>query len=97
LEFSRGHSSKAFYHKDELAKSFPIATKTTEFSICQNIFVLILKINRTSTRFLESWYSSLSFYNRNEIDVTNLLEKLPLEKVTVYFNLGFISIDFVKK
>jgi methylmalonyl-CoA mutase len=31
------------------------------------------------------------------IDVTNLLEKLPLEKVTVYFNLGFISIDFVKK
>jgi methylmalonyl-CoA mutase len=25
------------------------------------------------------------------------LEQLPLEKVTVYFNLGFISIDFVKK
>jgi methylmalonyl-CoA mutase len=41
---------------------------------------------------------SLRFTIENEsIDVTNLLEKLPLEKVTVYFNLGFISIDFVKK
>jgi methylmalonyl-CoA mutase len=40
---------------------------------------------------------SLRFTIENEsIDVTNL-EKLPLEKVTIYFNLGFISIDFVKK
>ena len=31
------------------------------------------------------------------VDVVKLLEKLPLEKVTVYFNLTFLSNDFVKK
>jgi methylmalonyl-CoA mutase len=90
---------KPFYHKDELAKSFPIATKATEFSICQNIFVFdIEKSIERAQDSLSRGADSLRFTIENEsIDVTNLLEKLPLEKVTVYFNLGFISIDFVKK
>jgi len=29
--------------------------------------------------------------------VAKLLENLPLEKLTIYFNLTFLSIDFVKK
>ena len=90
---------KPFYHKDELTKSFPIATKATEFSICQNIFVFdIEKSIERAQDSLSRGADSLRFTIENEsIDVTNLLEKLPLEKVTVYFNLGFISIDFVKK
>ena len=90
---------KPFYHKDELTKSFPIATKATEFSICQNIFVFdIEKSIERAQDSLSRGADSLRFTVENEsIDVTNLLEKLPLEKVTVYFNLGFISIDFVKK
>ena len=90
---------KPFYHKDEFAKSFPIATKATEFSICQNIFVFdIEKSIERAQDSLSRGAESLRFTIENEsIDVTNLLEKLPLEKVTVYFNLGFISIDFVKK
>ena len=90
---------KPFYHKDEFAKSFPIATKATKFSICQNIFVFdIEKSIERAQDSLSRGAESLRFTIENEsIDVTNLLEKLPLEKVTVYFNLGFISIDFVKK
>ena len=90
---------KPFYHKDEFAKSFPISTKATEFSICQNIFVFdIEKSIERAQDSLSRGAESLRFTIENEsIDVTNLLEKLPLEKVTVYFNLGFISIDFVKK
>ena len=90
---------KPFYHKDELTKSFPIATKATEFSICQNIFVFdIEKSIERAQDSLSRGADSLRFTIENEsIEVTNLLEKLPLEKVTVYFNLGFISIDFVKK
>lgn len=90
---------KPFYHKDEFAKSFPIATKATEFSICQNIFVFdIEKSIERAQDSLSRGADSLRFTIENEsIDVANLLEKLTLEKVTVYFNLRFISIDFVKK
>ncbi|MDP3681253.1 MAG: methylmalonyl-CoA mutase subunit beta [Flavobacterium sp.] len=90
---------KPFYHKDEFAKAFSVTTKATNFKICQNIFVY--DIEKSIERALDSLSrgaDSLRFTIENEsIDVTNLLEKLPLEKVTVYFNLGFISIDFVKK
>jgi methylmalonyl-CoA mutase len=90
---------KPFYHKDEFSKAFSVTTKATNFKICQNIFVY--DIEKSIERALDSLSrgaDSLRFTIENEsIDVTNLLEKLPLEKVTVYFNLGFISIDFVKK
>ncbi|MES2851920.1 MAG: methylmalonyl-CoA mutase subunit beta [Bacteroidota bacterium] len=90
---------KPFYHKDEFSKAFSVTTKATNFKICQNIFVY--DIEKSIERALDSLSrgaDSLRFTIENEsIDVTNLLEQLPLEKVIVYFNLGFISIDFVKK
>jgi methylmalonyl-CoA mutase len=90
---------KPFYHKDEFTKAFPVNTKATQFKICQNIFVY--DIEKSIERALDSLNrgaDSLRFTIENEsIDIAKLLEKLPLEKVTVYFHLGFISIDFVKK
>ena len=90
---------KPFYHKDEFTKAYPVTTKATEFKICQNIFVF--DVDKSIERALDTLSrgaESLRFTIENEsIDVTNLLEKLPLEKVTVYFHLNFISIDFVKK
>lgn len=90
---------KPFYHKDEFTKAFPVSTKATEFKICQNIFVYDVEKSIERARdTLSRGADSLRFTIENEsIDITNLLEQLPLEKVTVYFNLGFISIDFVKK
>ncbi|MFV7234640.1 methylmalonyl-CoA mutase subunit beta [Flavobacterium sp. ZB4R12] len=90
---------KPFYHKDEFTKAFPVTTKATQFKICQNIFVY--DFEKSIERALDSLNrgaDSLRFTIENEsIDITKLLEKLPLEKVTVYFHLTFISIDFVKK
>ncbi|SHL95919.1 methylmalonyl-CoA mutase subunit beta [Flavobacterium xanthum] len=90
---------KPFYHKDEFTKAFPVSTKASEFKICQNIFVY--DVQKSIERALDSLSrgaDSLRFTIENEsIDITHLLEQLPLEKITVYFNLGFISIDFVKK
>ncbi|MFV8334560.1 methylmalonyl-CoA mutase subunit beta [Flavobacterium sp. RSP29] len=90
---------KPFYHKDESSKVFSVTTKATNFRICQNIFVY--DIDKSIERALDSLSrgaESLRFTIENDsIDVTNLLEKLPLEKITIYFLLGFISIDFVKK
>ncbi len=90
---------KPFYHKDEFTKAFPITTKASEFKICQNIFVFdIEKSIERALDTLNRGAESLRFTIENDtIDITKLLEKLPLENVSVYFNLNFISIDFVKK
>ena len=90
---------KPFYDKEDLSKSFPISTKASEFKICQNIFVF--DVEKSIERALDTinrGAESLHFTIENEaIDVFKLLEKLPLETVTIYFHLSFISIDFVKK
>lgn len=90
---------KPFYHLDDLQDILPIDTKATEFKICQNIFVYDLE--KSIERALESisrGAESIRFSIDDEaIDVEKLLEKLPLESVTIYFNLDFISIYFVSK
>lgn len=90
---------KPFYHKDEFEKSFPVNTKASEFKICQNIFVY--DIDKSIERALDTLNrgaESIRFSIEDEtIDVAKLLEKLPLETITIYFSLGFLSADFVKK
>ncbi|SHN11081.1 methylmalonyl-CoA mutase subunit beta [Flavobacterium xinjiangense] len=90
---------KPFYHKDEFTKAYPVSTKATEFKICQNIFVY--DVEKSIERALDSinrGAESLRFTIENDtIDIEKLLAKLPLEKVTLHFNLTFLSIDFVKK
>ena len=90
---------KPFYHQDDLQTILPLNTKATEFKICQNIFVFDLE--KSIERALESiarGAESIRFSIEDEtIDVAKLLEKLPLESCTIYFNLDFISIDFVSK
>ena len=90
---------KPFYHKDEFKETFNLDTKAAEFKICQNIFVhdlakSILRALDSINRGAESIRFTIE--NKNT-DVVKLLENLPLEKVVIYFNLGFLSIDFVKK
>ncbi len=90
---------KPFYHKDEFVGVASIKTKASEFRICQNIFVHDLE--KTMIRAQDSVHrgaESIRFAIEDEnTDVTKLLESLPLEKISVYFHLSFISIDFVKK
>ncbi len=90
---------KPFYHKDDAEKSIPANTKAADFKICQNIFVHDL--NKSIERAMESisrGAESIRFSIDDEtIDVAKLLEKLSLENTTVYFNLGFLSIGFIKK
>ncbi|MBE8727127.1 methylmalonyl-CoA mutase subunit beta [Flavobacterium hungaricum] len=90
---------KPFYHIDEFSKAAKVKTQASEFKICQNIFVHDVEksINR-AINTLERGAESLRFTIQNEnTDIHKLLENLPLENRIVYFNLSFISIDFVKK
>ncbi len=90
---------KPFYHKDEFQGIANVNTKATEFKICQNIFVhdlekSILRAKDSIRRGAES----IRFTIKDEkINIDKLFENIPLETVTVYLNLTFLSIDFVKK
>ena len=90
---------KPFYHKDEFVGVSDIDTKASEFKICQNIFVHDLaKSNLRALDSINRGAESIRFTIEDEkTDVKKLLENLPLDKVALYFNLAFISLDFVKK
>ncbi|WP_291285516.1 methylmalonyl-CoA mutase subunit beta [Flavobacterium sp.] len=89
---------KPFYDRDEFTKAAPVQTQVSNFKICQNIFVYdIEKSIQRAINTLERGAESLRFTIENETtDVQKLLEALPLENRVVYFNLNFISIDFVQ-
>jgi methylmalonyl-CoA mutase len=89
---------KPFYHSDEFSKAAVVKTEASNFKICQNIFVHdIEKSIQRAINTIERGAESLRFTIENEkTDVQKLLENLPLENRSVYFNLSFISIDFVK-
>ena len=90
---------KPFYHGDEFKGIANVQTKASEFKICQNIFVHDLaKSNLRAIDSIKRGAESIRFSIKDEtIDVAKLLENIPLEKTTIYFNLSFLSIDFVKK
>lgn len=90
---------KPFYHKDEFVGVSDVNTKASEFRICQNIFVHDLtKSNLRALDSINRGAESIRFTIEDEnTDLAKLLENLPLENITIYFNLGFLSIDFVKK
>lgn len=90
---------KPFYHKDESSPALHTDTKASEFKICQNIFVFdVFKSIDRAQDALNRGADSIRFTIEDEtIDITLLLEKIALQGITVYFNLKFFSIDFVKK
>jgi methylmalonyl-CoA mutase len=90
---------KPFYHRDEFSQAAPVKTQVSNFKICQNIFVYdVEKSIQRAINTIERGAESLRFTIQNEkLDIQKLLENLPLENRTVYFNLNFISIDFVKQ
>jgi methylmalonyl-CoA mutase len=90
---------KPFYHKDEFAGSAAVKTRATNFRICQNIFVKdVEKSNGRAIDSINRGAESLRFTIEDEkIDLAKLLQNLPLDDITIYFNLSFLSIDFIKK
>jgi methylmalonyl-CoA mutase len=90
---------KPFYHGDEFKGVQPVHTKASAFKICQNIFVHDLaKSNLRAIDSINRGAESIRFTIEDEnTDIAKLLENLPLEKITIYFKLNFLSIDFTKK
>lgn len=97
-ESPEGIKVKPFYHKDEFNAAPHVAGKAAEFTICQNIFVHdVEKSAGRAASTLKRGAESLRFTIQEEnTDVEKLLSLVP-QGTPVYFHLGFLSIDFVKK
>lgn len=90
---------KPFYHKDEFQGVANVNTKATQFRICQNIFVHDLeKSNLRAIDSINRGAESIRFTIEEEkMELAKLLKNLPLDKITIYFNLSFLSLDFIQK
>jgi methylmalonyl-CoA mutase len=98
-ESPEGIKVKPFYHRDESDASLAIVTPKNAFSIVQKIFVHDVKMsNQRALDALQRGAESIHFTIENEtISVDNVMQNLPLENTTYYFNLPFLSVDYVAK
>ena len=98
-ESPEGIKVKPFYHSDEEITTYTSNTKATEFTILQNIFVHDIQMsNRKAKDSLNRGAESIRFtIESDKIEVAKLMENLPLENVTYYFNLPFLSVEFSNK
>lgn len=97
---NEGFDVKPFYHSDEFDK-LPEASnpKATPFSICQTIFVAnVEKSNLKAIDAINRGAESLKFILPSEaIDLKKLLTNINLSSTPIYFELQFLSSDFVKQ
>lgn len=98
-ESAEGIKVKPFYTAEDHQNNFDINTKASRFKITQNIFVYdIVKSNRRAVDSINRGAESLRFTIQEEtIDLGKLLENIPLDKTVIYFSLGFLSVEFIKK
>ena len=98
-ESLEGIKVRPFYHDDESASKYSLTRNADSFSILQNIYVHDVALsNIRALESLSRGAESIRFTIENEnVDVANLMQNLPLRNVSYFFNLPFLSIDFVTK
>jgi len=97
-ESPEGIKVKPFYHSDERDFNFESAG-SNGFKIIQNIYVYdVKKSNKRAIDSLKRGAESVRFTIESEaVSLDELMENLPKENVNYYFNLLFLSAEFVKK
>jgi methylmalonyl-CoA mutase len=98
-ESLEGIKVRPFYHRDESEVNYSLKENTTPFSILQNIYVHDVALsNKRALDTLNRGAESIRFTIENEnVSIEELLQNLPLESASYFFNLPFLSIDFVTK
>ncbi|MBC7524023.1 MAG: methylmalonyl-CoA mutase subunit beta [Flavobacterium sp.] len=101
-ESPEGIKVKPFYNSDDLDNVPNISqatSKATEFKILQKIYVFdVSKSNKRALETLSRGAESIYFTIENEsVSIESLMENLPIENINYYFNLLFLSVDFVAK
>lgn len=97
---NEGIDVKPFYHRDEFNELPNVsASKATTFKICQTIYVADLeKSNTKALDVISRGAEAIKFIIPSEaILITNLLKNIDLTKISVYFELLFLSSEYVKQ
>ncbi|UPQ78156.1 methylmalonyl-CoA mutase subunit beta [Flavobacterium azooxidireducens] len=97
-ESPEGIKVKPFYHIDENEVKIE-SPPSNGFRIIQNIYVYdVKKSNERALDSLKRGAESVRFTIENDaVSLNDLMENLPKENVTYYFNLLFLSSEFIKK
>ena len=91
---------KPFYHADDFEKLPNVSnTKATQWEICQTIFVSnSKKANLKAINTIEKGAESVKFIiPTEEVSIENLLKNINLSSTPLYFELQFLSEEFVEK
>ena len=97
-ESLEGIKVKPFYHSDDNISAYTSNTNTTTFTILQQIFVHDIQMsNKKAKESLQRGVESIHFtIESDKIDIAKLMSNLPLGNVVYYFNLPFLSPEYVK-
>ncbi|WP_396181677.1 methylmalonyl-CoA mutase subunit beta [Flavobacterium sp.] len=97
-ESLEGIKVKPFYHSDDNISAYTSNTNTTTFTILQQIFVHDIQMsNKKAKESLNRGAESIHFtIESDKIDIAKLMTNLPLGNVVYYFNLPFLSPEYVK-
>ena len=96
-ESPEGIKVKPFYHNDETLSNISTVAPKKPFTIIQNIFVHdVRKSNARALDTLQRGAESIRFtFENDSVSVEQLMQNLPLQNITYYFHLPFLSIDLV--
>jgi methylmalonyl-CoA mutase len=96
-ESPEGIKVKPFYHNDETLSNISTVAPKKPFTIIQNIFVHdVRKSNARALDTLHRGAESIRFtFENDSVSVEQLMQNLPLQNITYYFHLPFLSIDLV--
>ncbi|WP_425077036.1 methylmalonyl-CoA mutase subunit beta [Psychroserpens sp. S379A] len=97
---NEGIDVKPFYHKDEFDELPEVsASKATTFKICQTIFVAdVKKSNAKALDVISRGAEALKFIiPTDSVSIEHLLKNIDLSKISTYFELQFLSSEYVKQ
>lgn len=97
-ESLEGIKVKPIYHSDDNISAYTSNTNPTTFTILQQIFVHDIQMsNKKAKESLQRGAESIHFtIESDKIDIAKLMSNLPLGNVVYYFNLPFLSPEYVK-
>ncbi|WCO02586.1 methylmalonyl-CoA mutase subunit beta [Psychroserpens ponticola] len=97
---NEGIDVKPFYHKDEFNTLPEVsASEVTKFKICQTIFVAnVAKSNTKALDIATRGAEAIKFIIPTEdISIKELLQHIDLSNINLYFELQFLSPEYVKR
>ncbi len=97
---NEGIDIKPIYHADEFTSLPNVSnSKATQWQICETIFVSdVKKSNHQAKEYLNKGVQSIKFIVPSEnISIVSLLYGIDLDETQLFFELQFISSDYVKQ